>query len=70
MTRCASCENAVIDDTHRTIWLGIHAQQKELATMEEIGPGGQARALRDLRRAEQVLADLGVSFEPCQETST
>ncbi len=64
--RCVYCNNGVIDDTKRELWVGIYRQQCELLELDDIGPGGRQRVLRDLRAAEKVLNDLGVPFEPAQ----
>ncbi len=57
-TRCADCAHGVIDDSHTPIWRGIRAQQQELLTLDDIGPGGRQRAQAALAKAEHVLATL------------
>lgn len=63
MTRCGSCSESIIDDAHTAIWTGLYRQQRELLELEDIGPGGRARVIRDVRRIEKVLDDLGVKYE-------
>jgi hypothetical protein len=61
--RCADCGHAVIDDSHIPIWQGIRAQQQELLTLDDIGPGGRQKARDALARVEEVLGAL-VGDEP------
>lgn len=56
--RCADCGHAVIDDGHIPIWQGIRAQQQELLTLDDIGPGGRQKATDALAKAEEVLGTL------------
>lgn len=57
-TRCADCGHAVIDDSHVPIRQGIRAQQQELLTRDDIGPGGRQKAADALAKAEVVLGTL------------
>lgn len=61
--RCLYCAEGVIDDTHARAWKNIYKQQEELLTLDDIGPGGRQRVLRDLETAEQVLTQLGVDVK-------
>lgn len=58
-TRCVGCNHSVIDDRHTDVWHGIHAQQKELMHLDDIGEAGKIRVKRDLERCEYVLKNLG-----------
>ena len=60
-TRCVDCKNAVIDDSFADTWLGIHEQQLELLSLDDVGPAVQQRARRDAERSATVLADLGIA---------
>lgn len=60
-TRCADCGNAVIDESRKSVWQGIYAQQLELRDLADIGPGGADRVERDIKRCEVVLEELGAS---------
>lgn len=66
-THCADCGNSVIDKTHAPIWRGIYFQQRELLELDDIGPGGRARARRDLERTRAVLARLGIDLPHDEE---
>lgn len=57
-TRCADCGHGVIDDSHVAIWQGIRAQQQELLTLDDIGPGGRQKAADALAKAEDILETL------------
>lgn len=61
-TRCVDCKNAVIDDSFADTWLGIHEQQRELLSLDDVGPAVQQRARRDADRSASVLADLGIEI--------
>lgn len=61
-TRCADCSNAVIDESRKSVWQGIYAQQLELRDLADIGPGGAERVKRDIERCEVVLLELGASY--------
>ncbi|MEQ9130853.1 MAG: tyrosine-type recombinase/integrase [Marinovum algicola] len=69
-TRCGDCGNAIIDESRRPVWQGIYAQQFELSQLPDIGPGGQERVERDLRRCRKVLTDLGASEEELVDVAT
>lgn len=60
-TRCADCGNAVIDESRKSVWQGIYAQQLELRDLADIGPGGADRVERDIKRCEVVLEELGAN---------
>lgn len=61
-TRCADCGNAVIDESRKSVWQGIYAQQLELRDLADIGPGGAERVQRDIERCEVVLQELSAGF--------
>lgn len=56
--RCGDCGNSVIDENQLPVWECIRAQQLELLEMDDIGPGGRAKALAALKRADAVLDGL------------
>ena len=60
--RCIYCHEGVIDDTQAQTWLNIYAQQKELLSVDDIGPGGRQRVLETIKNAEKVLCDLGIDY--------
>lgn len=62
-TRCSGCENSMIDERKKSIWQGIYQQQLELNQINEIGPAGKERVMRDIARCEFVLNKLGVKFD-------
>ena len=62
-TRCADCDNSVIDDTKKAVWQGIYEQQLELIHIDDIGQGAKERVQRDLARAKTVLNELGADIE-------
>ena len=62
-TRCSDCDNGVIGRLHARMYQNLYADLKELATCDDIGPGGQARVQRDLRRCLDVLVSLGYDPE-------
>ncbi|WP_416242997.1 integrase [Azospira sp. APE16] len=55
---CVDCKFGIIGQEHRPVWEGIRDQQLEVLTLEDIGPGGQARARHILAQAERVLKSL------------
>ena len=69
-TRCADCGNAVIDESRKTVWQGIYAQQIELRDLTDIGPGGNERVERDIQRCEIVLKGLGATEEDLAYVTT
>lgn len=69
-TRCADCGNAVIDESRKTVWQGIYAQQIELRDLTDIGPGGNERVERDIQRCEIVLKGLGATEEDLAYVAT
>ncbi|AJY49971.1 hypothetical protein [Halomonas sp. KO116] len=69
-TRCAHCSNAVIDESRKSVWQGIYAQQLELRDLTDIGPGGTERVERDIKRCEMVLKDLGATEEELDDVET
>lgn len=62
-TRCSGCDNAVIGRFHARLYQRLYDDLKEIATCDDIGPGGQARVLRDLERCRDVLISLGYDPE-------
>jgi len=62
-TRCSGCDNAVIGRFHARIYQRLYDDLRELAQCDDIGPGGQARVLRDLDRCRDVLVSLGYDPE-------
>ena len=62
-TRCGDCGNAVIDESHKSVWQGMYAQQIELRGITDIGPGGAERVERDIQRCGVVLKGLGATDE-------
>lgn len=64
MSRCGGCGEGLVDDTHKVVWLKLHEQQSELLGLDDIGPGGRQRVLRDISRIEQILTDIQQPFTP------
>lgn len=62
-SRCGGCENAVIDRSHASLYQRIYADLQHVAKCDDIGPGGQARVLRDIDRCRDVLVSLGYDPE-------
>lgn len=61
--RCGTCNDSVIDSSQRIAWEAIHAHQLELQEeASELGPAAVQRVQRDLRRAEDVLKQLGAEI--------
>jgi len=52
---CVDCTYGVIGQEHRPVWEGIRDQQLEALALDDMGPGGKARAEEILRKAEKVL---------------
>ncbi|MCO7216693.1 tyrosine-type recombinase/integrase [Halomonas sp. OfavH-34-E] len=69
-TRCADCGNAVIDESRKSVWQGIYAQQLELRDLTDIGPGGTERVERDIERCKVVLKDLGATGEDLADVAS
>ena len=55
---CVDCNYGIIGQEHRPAWEGIRDQQKEALGLDDIGPGGRARARQILSYAEKVLRRL------------
>nr|WP_289073130.1 tyrosine-type recombinase/integrase [uncultured Halomonas sp.] len=68
-TRCADCGNSVIDESRKSAWQGIYAQQLELRELTDIGPGGSERVENDIERCELVLKGLGATEEDLADVS-
>jgi integrase len=58
-SRCAGCNQGVIDETHRSVWAGIYSQQLELEKLDDMGPGGRLVVARSKAAADTVLTQLG-----------
>ncbi|QNI04094.1 tyrosine-type recombinase/integrase [Halomonas sp. SH5A2] len=69
-TRCADCSNAVIDESRKSVWQGIYAQQLELRELSDIGPGGTERVERDIKRCAMVLKNFGATEEDLADVET
>lgn len=52
---CVDCNYGIIGQEHRPVWAGIHDQQEEALALDDMGPGGQARAQEILDYADKVL---------------
>ncbi|MCA8038046.1 integrase [Burkholderia arboris] len=55
---CVDCSFGVISQEHRPVWEGIKDQQNEALALDDMGPGGRARAKQILGYAEKVLRRL------------
>jgi integrase len=55
---CVDCNYGIIGAEHRPVWEGIREQQKEALALDDMGPGGVARAQKILGYAEKVLRRL------------
>jgi site-specific recombinase XerD len=62
-TMCDECGNGVIDESFTEVWQNLRADHGELAGLDDIGPGGQAKAKRGLAAADAVLAQLASTTE-------
>ena len=62
--RCTSCGEAVIDSTHAAVWQGIRQQQIDVLQCPDLGIPSKQRCIDHLRKAETVLADLGIAGTP------
>jgi hypothetical protein len=64
VTDCKECENRVIDESHKTYWCGIRAQQIELLMVDDCGDPMWHQGVEALRYSEKILGDLGEVVEP------
>lgn len=55
---CVECNYGIIGQEHRSVWQGIQEQQLEALALDDMGPGGRARAKTILNHAEKVLRRL------------
>ncbi len=55
---CVDCNYGIIGQEHRPVWEGIRDQQKEALALDDMGPGGRARAHQILTYADKVLRRL------------
>jgi integrase len=55
---CVDCNHGLIGPEHRAVWQGIRDQQVEALTLDDMGPGGRARAQEILACADKVLRRL------------
>lgn len=55
---CVDCNYGVIGQEHRAVWEGIRDQQLEAIALDDMGPGGRARAEEILDKAHTVLRRL------------
>ena len=55
---CVECNYGIIGSEHRPVWEGIRVQQREALVLDDMGPGGRARAQTILNYAEKVLRRL------------
>lgn len=55
---CVDCHYGIIGPEHRPVWLGIREQQQEALALDDMGPGGLARAQQILEYADKVLRRL------------
>lgn len=55
---CVDCKYGVIGPEHRAVWTGIRDQQAEVLALNDVGPGGKARAIEIHEYAEKVLRRL------------
>lgn len=55
---CVDCNYSIIGQEHRPVWEGIRNQQNEALALNDMGPGGYARAKQILEQAEKVLKRL------------
>jgi len=61
---CVDCNFGIIGQEHRPVWEGIRDQQKEALALEDMGPGGKARAQQILNYSEKVLRRLACQVAP------
>jgi len=63
-TRCANgCNNGVVGRRHVAFYRGLYDHNKELLQCNDIGPGGLARAKRDLEICDRTLRKLGFAAQ-------
>jgi hypothetical protein len=55
---CVDCRFGVIGKEHRSVWEGIRDQQGEVLALNDVGPGGKARASQILATSLKVLSRL------------
>ena len=55
---CVDCNHGLIGPEHRQVWEGIRDQQIEALALNDIGPGGRARAETIIAEAEKILRRL------------
>ncbi|WP_395407897.1 hypothetical protein ACHMW6_15095 [Pseudoduganella sp. UC29_106] len=55
---CVDCHYGIIGQEHRPVWEGIRQQQLEALDLDDMGPGGKARAQEILQLTEKVLRRL------------
>lgn len=55
---CVDCNYGIIGQEHRPVWEGIRDQQREALALDDMGPGGRARAQQIHDYAEKVLRRL------------
>lgn len=55
---CVECNYGIIGQEHRPVWAGIREQQQEALALDDMGPGGRARAKIILGYAQKVLQRL------------
>lgn len=55
---CVDCNFGIIGPEHRPVWEGIRDQQLEALALDDMGPGGRARAQEIFSYAEKVLRRL------------
>ena len=55
---CVDCNYGIIGLEHRPVWEGIREQQQEALALDDMGPGGRARAQQIMGYADKVLRRL------------
>lgn len=65
--QCEDCEHGCIDESHKSFWKGLYAQQIELRQIDDCGKAASETVERTIRRCERVLMDLGVNIEELKE---
>ena len=55
---CVDCNHGIIGPEHRPVWQGIRKQQMEALALDDMGPGGRARAQQIIVCADKVLRRL------------
>lgn len=56
--RCGTCANGVIDDSFLEVWNHLRQDHENLVKLDDIGPGGKAKAQNGLAAAEAILFQL------------